>query len=237
MKYDIVTGLGYNCEISFRLENFFGKINAMPFSWSYVLKRDSFPDVIEDITPLFQGKVRLLEDHMILCENTNIKFHPRYDILLENGSVTEAGLEKATEELRSRVFHLKEKYVEMLHSNKNTLFLLKMENQGETSNVQYIKAVAKALQKAYVTGSFTLAVFLEKEALTPEIKALENEQIKICVLKKFAPRKHTDIAGDVKGWYDNLKKLTGESGAGYWKRLWKKRIGWFFAVLKKKVLR
>ena len=53
MKYDVVAGLGYNCEISFRLENFYGHINAFPFSWSYVLEREYFPKVLENIELLF----------------------------------------------------------------------------------------------------------------------------------------------------------------------------------------
>ncbi len=237
MKYDVVTSLGYNCEISFRLENFFEHINAMPFSWSYVLDRDSFPAVLENIDPLFTGEVRLLEDRMILCENTNIKFHPRYEILLIDGGFTIESLTEAIEELKSRVAHLKSKYKELLTGNKNTLFLLKVENKGEESNVQYIRAVTEALKKTYCTGMFTLAVLIEKEAFTPAIQQLEEGQVKIRVLKNFAPRKHTDIAGDVKGWYRVLKELTGEAGKGYWKRLWKKRVEWFFAVLKKKLLK
>lgn len=237
MKYDVVASLGYNCEISFRLENFFGEIYALPFSWAYVLERERFPQVLEHVEALFAGELRLLEDHMILCENTKIKFHPRYELLLKDGSVTEEGLEVATEELLSRVTHLKEKYTELIGSGKRTLFLMKVENKGNASNVQYVKDVAKALRNAYTSGSFTLVVLVEREALTPELSLLEEEQVKIRSLRCFAPRKHTDIAGDVRGWYRILKEFTGESGSGYRRRLRKKRISWFCAVLKKKLLK
>ena len=237
MKYDTVVGLGYNCEISFRLENFFEHINAMPFSWAYVLERETFPQVLEQIEPLFAGEVRLLEDHMILCENTNIKFHPRYEILHKDGAVTEEGLKEAVEELKSRVAHLKKKHLELFQSDKRTLFLLKVENKGETENIAYIKNVAEALSKTYSSGNYTLVVLLEKAAMTPGIGEMESKQIKIRVLKHFAPRKHTDIAGDVRGWYRILQEFTGEVGRGYWRRLWKKRKEWFIAVLKKKVLK
>lgn len=237
MKYDAIVSLGYNCEISFRLENFLGHIDAMPFSWSYVLDRELFPKVLEDMESLFRGELRLLDDNMIKCENTQIKFHPRYEILLKNGSATKESLAEATEELKSRVEHLKKKYNALLNSSKNTLFLMKVENNGETANIQYIEAVMEALRKTYVSGMFTLAVLIEQEAMTTEIKKLEGERLKIRALKCFAPRKHTDIAGDVKGWNRVLKELTGEIGQGYWRRLWMKRLEWFFKVLKKKVLR
>jgi len=237
MKYDVVVGLGYNCEISFRLENFFEHINAMPFSWAYVLERETFPQVLEQMEPLFGGEVRLLEDHMILCENTKIKFHPRYEILQRDGAVTEESLKEAIEELKSRVAHLKKKHSELFQSNKRTLFLLKVENKGEAENVAYIQNVAEALSKTYISGNYTLVALLEKAAMTPGIGEMESEQIKIRVLKRFAPRKHTDIAGDVRGWYRILREFTGEAGNGYWRRLWKKRKEWFWAVLKKKVLK
>lgn len=237
MKYDVIASIGYNCEISFRLENFYEHINAMPFSWSYVLERDSFPAVLKNIEPLFAGEVRLLDDNMILCENTNIKFHPRYEILLKNGSVSEESIAEATAELKSRVAHLKKKYTELLTGNKNTLFLLKVENKGEESNVQFVRSVLEALNETYLSGNFTLAVLVEKDACTPAMKQLESDRVKIRELKKFAPRKHTDIAGDVRGWYRILKELTGDEGKGYWKRLWTARRKWFFAVLKKKLLK
>lgn len=237
MKYDVVASVGYNCEISFRLENFYEHINAMPFSWSYVLDRESFPEVLKNIDSLFAGELRLLDDNMILCENTKIKFHPRYEILLKDGGVSQENLAEATEELKSRVTHLKKKYRDLLGSDKRTLFLLKVENKGEEANIQFIRDVSEALKATYTSGNFTLAALVEKNAVTPAIQQLESEQVKIRVLKKFAPRKHTDIAGDVKGWYYVLKELTGESGNGYWKRLWKARKEWLFAVLRKKLLK
>ena len=237
MKYDAVVSLGYNCEISFRLENFFGKINAMPFSWAYVLEREKFPQVLENIEPLFAGEVRLLDDRMILCENTQIKFHPRYEVLQKDGKITEASLAEAVQELKSRVEHLKKKFVELAESDKRTLFLIKLENKGEEDNVRFVRAVTEALRKIYRSGSFTLVVLAEKDAVTPGLQGLEEEQVKIRTLKRFAPRKHTDIAGDVKGWYRILREMTGESGKGYGRRLWKKRREWFFAVLKKKLLK
>lgn len=237
MRYDSVVSLGYNCEISFRLENFFGKIDAMPFSWSYVLERELFPAVLENVEKLFSGEVRLLEDRMILCENTNIKFHPRYEILQKNGTITAESLAEAVQELKSRVAHLKKKYTELVSSDKCTLFLIKVEDKGQEDNVRYIRAVTEALKKVYCSGKFTLVVLVEKEALTPGLLELEDEQVKVRGLKRFAPRKHTDIAGDVKGWYRILREMTGDSGNGYKRRLWKKRREWFFAVLKKKLLK
>lgn len=233
--YDVVTSLGYNCEISFRLENYFGSINAMPFSWSYVMEREYFPSVLENIAPLFAGEVKLMDDQMIRCENFKIKFHPRYDILRREGEPTEETLQEAIEELRGRVSHLKQKYLELVAGDKNTLFLMKVENHGDEDNISYIKNVYETMKRVYLSGKFTIVAIVEEEALTEGVRALEEEQLKIRSLKRFAPRKHTDTMGDVKGWKRILDEFCTADASGYYKRLWEKRRKWFFAVVKKKL--
>ena len=145
--YDVIASLGYNCEISFRLENYFGSINALPFSWSFVLKRETFPQTLAEIDRLFTGEVELLEDHMILCKNCNIKFHPRYDVLLREGNVSEESFQEAVKELRQRVAHLRDKWKALLLGDKKSLFFMKVENKGESSNISYIKEVYQALEE------------------------------------------------------------------------------------------
>lgn len=231
--FDVVTSLGYNCEISFRLENYFGSINAMPFSWSFVLEREKFPETLADIDRLFTGEVERLEDNMILCKNCNIKFHPRYDVLLKDGIPTEESTKEAVEELRNRVAHLRDKWKALLCSEKESLFFMKVENKGESSNITYIQEVYRALEENYRCGKFTLVVLMEKDAVTEHIKALESEKLKVRTLKCFAPKKHTDTMGDVRGWWRILNEFTGEKHWKYFSRLWKKRWEWFVAVVKK----
>lgn len=231
--FDVITSLGYNCEISFRLENYFGSINALPFSWSFVLEREKFPEVLENIDRLFADEVELLEDNMILCKNYNIKFHPRYDVLLKEGSPTEESTCMAVEELKQRVFHLKDKWKELFNSSKETIFLMKVENKGEVENLNYIQEVYEKLKRKYTSGKFVLVVLLEKEAVTDKIRALETGKLKVRTLKCFAPKKHTDTMGDVWGWWKILNEITGKRNWKYFVRLWKKRVSWFVVVVKK----
>lgn len=231
--FDVIVSLGYNCEVSFRLENYFGSINAMPFSWSFVLEREKFPQALNDIDRLFADEVELLEDNMILCRNYNIKFHPRYDILLKDGFPTEESVRAAVEELRQRVSHLKNKWKELCSSQKKTVFLMKVQNKGEENNLKYIKEVYQVLQKKYLSGKFILVVLMEQEAVTEKIRSLESQKLKVKTLKRFAPKKHTDTMGDVWGWWLILNELTGQKRWKYFIRLWKKRVSWFVAVVKK----
>lgn len=231
--YDVITSLGYNCEISFRLENYFGSINAMPFSWSYVMERELFPKALEHLEELFAGNVKLMEDQMIRCENFHIKFHPRYDILRRDGLPTEETYTQAVEELRGRVQHLKDKFAKLLKSEDKTLFLMKVENKGEEDNIKYIQEMYQTLEKLYFSKNYTLAVIMEENAVTDNIRALETARLKIRSLKRFAPRKHTDIMGDVRGWKKLIEELTGVKSDAYYLRLYQKRYQWFIAVMKK----
>lgn len=231
--FDVITSLGYNCEISFRLENYFGSINAMPFSWSFILEREKFPQTLADIDQLFADEVELLEDNMILCKNCGIKFHPRYDLLLKDGVPTKESTQKAVEELQQRVSHLKDKWKQLFNSPRETVFLMKVENRGEESNQKYIQQVYQVLQEKYTSGKFTLVVLMEKGAVTENILQLDSENLKVRTLRCFAPKKHTDTMGDVWGWWHILNELTGEKHWKYFGRLWKKRISWFIAVVKK----
>lgn len=233
--YDTVISLGYNCEVSFRLENFLGKINSMPFSWAYVMKRELFPQALEHIDDLLGQDVWLLPDNMIQCNTFLIKFHPRYDILLADGKMTDESFECALSELRQRVNYLKHKHKELMLSDKRSLFIMKVEDRGEADNIGYIKAVYQVLEKQYRSGNFVLLVVLEKAAVTEGLRNLESDRLKLRSLKRFAPVKHTDTMGDVIGWWKLLREFTGESSWSYFKRLWSVRCKWLQAVVKKRL--
>ena len=236
--YDVITSLGYNCEVSFRLENYFEKINAMPFSWSFELDRDLFLEVLDNIDDLFSGEVKLWEDQMICDLKYQIKFHPRYDILRKYGEPTEETYAECVAELKARVEHLKEKYKKLLVSGQSTLFIMKVEDKGEEDNIAYVKKVMDVLQRNYISGRYTLAAVFEEWAATGAVKALENDYadncLRICTLKKFAPKKHTDTMGDTAGWKRILRELTEEESDGYDRRLFQRRKHWLEEVLKNK---
>lgn len=236
--YDVITSLGYNCEVSFRLENYFERINAMPFSWSFELNRDLFAEVLDNIDDLFTGEVKLWDDQMICDIKYQIKYHPRYDILRKYGEPTEETYAECVEELRGRVGHLKEKYKKLLVSGQSTLFIMKVEDKGEEDNIAYVKKIMDVLQRNYISGRYTLAAVFEEQAATGAVKALENiygeNCLRICTLKKFAPKKHTDTMGDTAGWKRILSELTGEESDGYDKRLFQRRKHWLKEVLKNK---
>lgn len=199
IKTDRIISLGYNCEISFRLEDYFTDLDSYLFSWSYECDRDLFVEALKNIDDVFSGSVSLQEDHMFKCDKYNIKFHPRYDILPKVGDVTEEQIKEALNELESRIAHLKMKTKSMLQDSEQKIFLMKVEDKGCEDNILFINKIYGAL-KEQAGGNFILTAILEKDTCNAEIKALEKEGLKIRNLKKFANAKHTDIAGDISGW-------------------------------------
>ena len=45
----ILVSLGYNCEVSFRLEDYYGKLDSYLFSWSFEDSRSGFIKALENM--------------------------------------------------------------------------------------------------------------------------------------------------------------------------------------------
>lgn len=235
--YDRVVSLGYNCEVSFRIEDYYGSIDAMPFSWSFTLNRDKFPEAIRNSGELLSEGITVRDDHMLMCNKYELKFHPRYSIFPQFSEYTQEQLDEATKELKERVKHLSDKFEQLFGSDLRTLFVMKVEDKGTDSNCKYILDVYEALKEKYTSGKFTLAVVLLNESINESVRALENEQIKVFGLKKFAPVKHTNIMGDIKGWRNVFWTLdpNQEGKRNFVKRVNSRRTKWAIDTFKRKL--
>ena len=235
--YDKVVSLGYNCEVSFRIEDYFGAIDAMPFSWSFTLNRDKFADAMRAPENLLSEGITVRDDHMLMCNRYELKFHPRYSIFPQFGEYTEEQLQEATAELKERVKHLAEKFNNLCKSDLKTLFVMKVEDKGTGDNKKYIESVLEALKSKYVSGKYTLAVVMLEGTLNEEILSLASEQVKFFSVKKFAPIKHTNIMGDIKGWKYIFSVLEPGRAVNnkFYANVNARRRKWFFETLKRKL--
>lgn len=229
----IIMSLGYNCEVSFRIEDYFGMLDSYLYSWSFEENRDNFLLSLQSIDDVFMNDVQLQPDHMFRDERYKIKFHPRYDILPKTGEVSKEVYDMGLQELTNRISHLKLKTVNVLKGKKPIVFLIKIADLGEEDNIAYILRLFEIL-KENVIASFTLIAVLEKKAATKELMKIQNEQLQIRILKKFAPINHTDIMGDIKGWYRILKEFTYADSKQYYRNLRKRRIKTFPQIIKNK---
>ena len=101
--YDKVVSLGYNCEVSFRIEDYFGSIDAMPFSWSFTLNRDKFTDAMREPEKLLSEGITVRDDHMLMCNRYELKFHPRYSISRSSVNIPKSSWQKLRRSLRTEL--------------------------------------------------------------------------------------------------------------------------------------
>ena len=211
----ILVSLGYNCEVSFRLEDYYGKLDSYLFSWSFEDSRIGFIKALENMEDVLKGELKLCPDHMIQDQRYKIRFHPRYDILPQTGEITDEQFIKAVEELKSRIDHLKNKTLDLCKSEKEIIFIIKVASKSVKSNVKYLSNLRVALDKIQISNYQIVAVF-ERNAALKEILALEDSRLKIRTVRKFAPLKHTDIMGDIRGWYKIINEFSGEAQQNYY---------------------
>lgn len=230
----IIMSLGYNCEVSFRIEDYFGKLDSYLFSWSYEEDRNAFLQALSAIESVFTGRVELQPDHMFRDEEYKIKFHPRYDILPKTGDVDPELYEKGLDELRERLAHLKKKTVDAFCGDRPIVFIMKVENRGIEDNKKYISEVVKVLKKS-VKAHFILVAVIEKRAATSELLLMQNDVLMIRTLKRFAPVKHTDVSGDTKGWYKILREVTTYDSKCYFSNLRKRQKKIYPQMIKNKI--
>ena len=230
----ILVSLGYNCEVSFRLEDYYSGLDSYLFSWSFEDSRSGFIKALANIEDVLQGELKLCPDHMIQDQKYQIRFHPRYDILPKTGTTTEEQYTEAVEELKSRIEHLKRKTLELFASDNNIVFIIKVESKSAENNIRYLERVRSVLDKYKILNYQIVAVF-ERRAAFKEIRDLEDDRLKIRTVRKFAPLKHTDIMGDIRGWYKILKEFSCVSQPDYFKNVMKRRKHIIPLMVKNKV--
>ncbi len=83
MFFDNIISLGYNCEVSYRINDFAHKpIDAYPFSWAYTLDPSLFAKCLWHLDDLLKGDIEILSwkrlmDNISLRMVQSIKKWPR----------------------------------------------------------------------------------------------------------------------------------------------------------------
>lgn len=220
-----IVGLGYNCEISFRIEDYFGEeIEAQLFSWSLVRNQEKWLESFEKDFDLLENGMQLSEadNHMFLTRKYEVLFHPRKDILYQFDKINEQSIENTIQELNSRINYLSEKTSDILKSNSKLLFIIKILEEDSEKNKKFIEDLYKTLMRLH--PNLLLVVIIKRSWLTSEIQNLENEHLKIRSLRNYAPPKYSNILGDVIGWKKILDEFCMNEGNRYYYNLYNRRL-------------
>lgn len=201
--FDEVVSLGYNCEVSFRIKDYFNKISSYPYSWAYCCDKELFLKSFSNLDDLLTGDITFIPaSGMFKCEKYNINFHSskHKEHLVTDGKPNEENVEKEIIALKEKTNYLTEKFKQLLESEKNTLFVIKIKHDECNDDIKFVKEIYSKLLEKYKSKKFVLLVVLEEKYLTNELTKLESEHLKIRSVKYFARDSETLTGGDLVGW-------------------------------------
>lgn len=213
LSFDHYISLGYNCEVSYRIEDYLKKpIDSYPFTWAYVHDLRKFADGLSDPEDILAHEMTPDGDSdMFRSVKYGMSFHVRASkeqLFREDGSLRNEVAQPALKELRSRYKHLCFKWKALCGSDDRTLFVIKAGGQDWCSDA--MKEVFGRLTGAYYCdeGGFRLLIVCERAYFDEErAKTFANgdERILFAAVDRFAADSKTDTDGDIEGWMHALE--------------------------------
>lgn len=206
--FDEIISLGYNCEISARLEDIFDyKFNHFLYSWSYENNRDLFLKSLQNLSDNFgESEYTILSWGMFTNKKYNIDFHSKYkkfEIINSDKTYTDK-LPLAIEEVKKRTTYLANKLNKIFCENKNILFIIKLKYTNIDDDIKYILTLDKILKSKLKSGKYTLLVVTSKENYPNKfykiLSTVENGTLNIRRVKSFAKDENALSTGDIYGW-------------------------------------
>lgn len=209
-KYDTICSLGYNCEISFRLEDIcVWGIDNYIFSWASIKDNNEFLLAINNLEDLYTEEYVLQSNGMALSPKYSIAFHLRrnkYKFLNSDKTVNNYELNLALKELQSRLKYLGKK-TEKIFSKKSYAFVIKLKSGQE--HYVFLKELYNFICSKMKKKDFKLICVFEakyKKEELEKIRTLENDNFVIEFVKEFAEDFDTKNTGDFLGWHKLFKK-------------------------------
>jgi len=141
--------LGINCEVAFWLNDVFGFVESSLFAWVSSRHLDRMARVLSDPAAIMSGEMRFSDkSFMWECVKTGLFFHGRFAHLPDAPLPDQAAMDADLADLRGRVAHLKEKFLQYVRDDERTLFIHRISDydvQTEGLDAR-LAAVEKALE-------------------------------------------------------------------------------------------
>lgn len=199
-KFEQVAFLGATCEGAFRFYCRWKFLDSSLFAWSGTMSVTRLADVLSDLSQLGTGDFSLCPNTLIWrCANTGFAFHGKYKGVEKP---TDAELAADREDLRSRLAHLKEKFVRYLTNEKPTLFVYRIAEKDEKSSDLAVKfAKLEAAFDGLGARNWTILAICEREYL-PNMPIGSVKHTVFRAVNRFNPT--DDVTnrrkGDPSGW-------------------------------------
>lgn len=208
-KFDYIVSLGYNCEVSFRIEEYLGHgIDSYPLSWAYVSDQQKMSFILENLDKTYSSELELTDWGMFHCKDVPITLHTtvaHQDLQSMTAQQRQQFDEQAQAEIRSRFRHMCGKWHQLLNSGDSTLFLLKQQPWNKDLNC--FVETERWLHQNYKGGRYLLAVAVEDRALGKQIADLLPGNCAVLCVSRFADDSDTQNGGDRAGWLRGIQYL------------------------------
>lgn len=215
--YDNVVSLGYNCEVAYRIKDSFD-LPSYPFSWVYIYDLKRFSELLYNLDDVFNSESEIFPWGMILYKKYQISFHIVGDaekplLFLENGELNKEFTDQKLIDLKSRYFHMVDKFKNLLKSHKKTLFVIKLKDDQALKDFPLVYNFFKQNYQIGRGGKFKILIVMEEKYKSRNnikvIKKCKNAVIKY--ITNFADDGDTLYGGDHIGWQTAFKSLVKTS--------------------------
>ena len=211
-RFRHIISLGYNCEVSFRIRDYYGKLDSTIYSWCYIKNRNDFLKSLDNPNCLVDDEKYLDSNGMYQCRNYDIVFHTKVSekaLFSKEEKVRLEAEEKAQIEMKERYTYLSQKFQSILKGKEDTLYIIKMqpwENDLE-KNMQFLRSLQNKFANLGSPDCFRILVVLEKKVQNLPLLALENHQPYIRFVDCYAADNETENGGDIEGWRTILSEF------------------------------
>ena len=219
MIFRHIVSLGYNCEVSFRIEDYTGQpVESYPFSWAYVKNQDA---MYKDLELAINGRITagdycVTPYKMFLFYESGCLFHSKAEnkdeLLLPDGSTNYAVSDKYRSEIDSRLCYLQNKFKKLLTSKERVLYIIKIDPAlNEITTKKIIKDIITFFQR--YGKNWHLLVVVEAGKLSGEKEKCEEKNVSIRTISNFAKDDNTKFGGNRTEWLRIISSIDHIYGA------------------------
>ncbi len=214
-RFDNMVSLGYNCEVSFRIQDYLKKpINSFPLSWAYIKNQPNMYFILSNLDYLTDAESFEWNNNSKMYYNRylDISVHSKIDstcIDFSDEVQVQDFLAKSQVEVVQRFTHLCEKWHQLMSEDSSTLFLFKL--QSWLTEDQCVEAVVNTylyLKENYTSKRYLLACIVDTDDrfnILASNPRLRNQSILMLKVARFADDSDTQNGGDIESWMNAIE--------------------------------
>ena len=201
--YGHIISLGHNCEASFQFFKKYHFSESSLFAWCACANINTLINAINNLDMVGTGNFKPV-NRMWQCQNTKIFFHGKGKQKEWKNNPSQEFFDNDLKELKSRLAHLRQKFIETGKDGKKNLYIYKCSTNEERlpqeTLVSHIYHLYETIREK-CSNPFDLLIVLEKDILTDIEQVSDNPHIFIRRVDFFTDPEHVASApSDTHGW-------------------------------------